>query len=234
MAKVIIPNQEFIELLKDKSQTVIIDANLIIPPDRSDLDLKNSASLNIPFEKYKDAFIEPLLSVFSNVAIHEAVYREISETEIIKKYIDIKITSGEIILLKDDDLTPNEKSIRNTIEEKISQFTNFNPHMDNRNDRGEVKSISYAVAKKLIYFSTNDSNAISLINRTELNPFLHSLGAIKVYELIYAIRVFHKNSNLLKGIYKLLYYLTTNEKKVNSDWGTFFNECEKEYSKYCE
>ncbi|WP_192929797.1 hypothetical protein [Alkaliphilus serpentinus] len=41
MARVIIPNESFISLLQDITQTVVIDANLIIPPDRSDIATKN-------------------------------------------------------------------------------------------------------------------------------------------------------------------------------------------------
>ncbi len=233
MAKVIIPNQKFIDLLKDKNQTVIIDANLIIPPDRSSVNVRNSSSLQLAFEKYKTEFLKSLLEVFPNIAIHEAVYNELVEIDEIKKYIDDNIENGTITLLKDDDLTSTEESLRSTVEDSIAQFTNYNPHIDNRNDRGEVKSLSYAVAKELVYFSTNDSNAISLISRQELEPYLHSLGAIKFYELIYAIRVFHGNSKMLRGLYKLLYYLTNREKSVNYDWATFFDECEKAYSEFC-
>ncbi|GAU79586.1 hypothetical protein [Fusibacter sp. 3D3] len=233
MAKVIIPNQKFIDLLIDKSQTVVIDANLIIPPDRSSIKLSHAASLKLSFDKYKEDFLNPLFSVFPSIAIHEAVYAEIIETDVIKEYIDHKIESKTITLLRDQDLSSEEESLRNTVEGSIAQFTNYNPYIDNRKDRGEVKSLSYAVAKELVYFSTNDSNAISLILRQELEPYLHSLGAIKVYELIFAIRIFHGNLKILKGLYKLLYYLTAREKEINHDWATFCDECEKEYREYC-
>jgi len=234
MAKVNIPNNSFIDLLINKNQIVVIDANLIIPPDRSSINVKNSSRLIIPFVKYKTEFLEPLLKVFPNLAIHEAVYNELIENYEIKEYIDAKIENKEMIILRDDELTSTEEFLRNTVESSIAQFTNYNPHIDNRNDRGEVKSLAYAVAKELVYFSTNDSNAISLITRHELKPYLHSLGAIKVYELIYAIRVFHGNSKMLRGLYKLLYYLTAQEKSLNHDWATFFDECEKAYSEFCK
>lgn len=234
MARVIIPNESFISLLQDITQTVVIDANLIIPPDRSDIATKNSASLKLEFDKYKDAFLEPLFRIFPSVAIHDAVYKEISQNQSIKEYIDEKIKYKNITVLKDQDLNIVEESIRSTTEDKIAQFTNYNPGIDNSNDRGEVKSISYAVAKGLIYFSTNDSNTISLIERKELEPYLHSIKAIKVYEMIYAIRVIDGNSKILKGMYKLLYHLTEPEKKSNFDWASFYEECSKHYAQYCK
>jgi hypothetical protein len=229
MAKIIIPNQSFIELLKDINQTVVIDANLIIPPDRSNL--TNSVP-RIGFDKYKNIFIEPMLRILPNIAIHEAVYSEISVQPSLKDYIDLKIQEDSIILLKDSDLNDSERFIRNTIEEKIAQFTKYNPSLNNSSDRGEVKSISFAVAKNLIYFSTNDSNVISLIERRELEPYLHSLGAIRLYELIYLIKINKGNSKALRGLYKLLYYLTTNEKEHNLDWASFIEECNRYYAQY--
>jgi len=234
MARVIIPNESFICLLQDITQTVIIDANLIIPPDRSSIAIKNSACLKLEFDKYKDVFLDPLFRILPSVAIHDSVYKEVSQHQSIKKYIDQKIKDENILLLKDQDLNIVEESIRSTTEEKIAQFTNYNQGIDNSNDRGEVKSISYAVAKGFIYFSTNDSNAISLIERKELDPYLHSIKAIKVYELIYAIRFLDGNSKILKGIYKLLYHLTESEKKSNFDWASFYEQCSTHYAQYCK
>ncbi len=232
MAKVAIPNQYFIDLLINMNQTVVIDANLIIPPNRSDIYLKNQAYPELSFQKYANTFLNPMIRIFPKIAIHEAVYKEISNQISIKEYIDAKIDEKSIVLLEDRDLNSNQEYIRNTVEEKISQFTNYNPSIDNSKDRGEVKSISYAVAKNLIYFSTNDSNVISLINRNDLNPYLHSLGAIHVYEMIYVIRKIDGNSKILKGIYKLMYRLTKYEKSNNLDWSSFCEECNKHYSKY--
>jgi len=234
MGNVIVPNQPFINFLEDMSQTVVIDANLIIPPDRSSIFKDKSRTLTIEFEKYSETFLEPLFNIFPSIAIHVAVYEEISNLESIKKYIDEKIiaSSGRIKVLKDDELNPLEESMRKTTEDKIAQFTNYNPSIDNSADRGEVKSIAHAVAKNYIYFSTNDSNAISLLEREDLNPYLHSLGAIRFYEIIYAIRVLNGNSNVLKGLYKLMYNLTPYEKKSNPDWSTFNEECNNYYKDY--
>lgn len=172
--------------------------------------------------------------IIPNIAIHESVYDEISYKESIKSYVDEKINNsdGHIIILYDKDLTKEEELIRRTVEDKISIFTNYNASIDNRMDRGEVKSISFSIAKGYIYFSTNDSNVISLIERSELQTYLHSLGSIRLYELIYAIKALHGNSNILKGLYKLMYNLTKNEKRINPDWTTFIDNCYSQYGKY--
>lgn len=232
MAEILIPNQSFIDFLNHRNQTVVIDANLIIPPDRSSLKKNSPRALSMDFNDYKDCFLEPLFKIIPNIAIHEAVYEEICNSRSIRTYIDYKIENGEIVLLRDEDLSPTEDILRKTIEDNISQFTNYNSSIDNRNDRGEVKSISYSVAKGYIYFSTNDSNAISLIERSDLQTFLHSLAAIRYYELIYSIKVKEGSSNKLKFLYKLLYLLTKTEQAINPDWTTFNNNCDMHYGKY--
>lgn len=232
MAKVIIPNNNYIDLLNDKIQTVVIDANLIIPPDRSSINSINGAKLKVPFEKYSHFFIDPVLRIFKSIAIHEAVYEELVVIDQIKEYIDIKISSGQIKYLENKNLNNSEKQIYDTVEKSVSQFTNYNPSTNNSADRGEVKSIAYAVAKNLLYFSTNDSNAISLLERSDLEPYLHSLGAIKIYELIYTIRKIEGNNNAIRGLYKLLYHITSWEKKNNFTWEEFVLECEKHYDSF--
>lgn len=228
MSKVIIPNDSFISLLNDKEQVVIIDANIIIPPDRSMIRTKSGRKLTVPFTIYSEKFIEPLLNYFPNVSIHESVYEEVTNAIEIKTYVDEKIASGKIKLLEDSSLSNNETMIRNTVESNISQYTNYSPSIDNRKDRGEVKSLSYAVAKNLIYFSTNDSNVISLIDRVELQGILHSVGSIKIYEIIYLINSIN-SSKVLRSLYKLLYYLTDKEKSYNSDWSSFKQACDEHY-----
>lgn len=61
MSIVSIPNQAFINFLKDKDQFIVIDANLIIPPDRSSLNMNSSSKLNIELDKYIEHFLDPLI-----------------------------------------------------------------------------------------------------------------------------------------------------------------------------
>ena len=60
-------------------QTIFLDANFFIPPDRSVMGTKP-----IPFLKFCEIWLDPIFDVFPNLAIHESVYRElVTETMLI-------------------------------------------------------------------------------------------------------------------------------------------------------
>jgi hypothetical protein len=79
-----------------------------------------------------------------------------------------------------------EQILRNSIEGKIYPLTKYDPMLDNKDDRGEVKSLSYIAVKGLPYFAAHDSNAIQLIEKAETwRTGLDNVQAIKMYELIF-------------------------------------------------
>lgn len=83
-------------------------------------------------------------------------------------------------------LTEVEKILRDTIESRIASHAKYEPLLDNKDDCGEVKSLSYIAVKGLIYFAANDNNAIQLIEKSEeWSTGLDNVQAIKMYELIY-------------------------------------------------
>lgn len=149
------------------------------------------------------------------IGIHEAVYKEF-ESNYIKTLIENKKNAvpASIDIYYDSNLTEQEEIVRTTIEWKIAKYTNYNPTIDNRDDRGEVKSLSFIATKQLLYFCSHDSNAIRLVEDAEkLETSLEEVFAIKPYEIIY---YFVKNDvgdfEKLRLIYRYLYYLTNNDK----------------------
>lgn len=103
-----------------------------------------------------------------------------------KLYVDTNINAIPIKVLvhMDSSLTPEEQMLRNTIEGKIYPLTKYDPMLDNRDDRGEVKSLAYIAVKGLLYFAAHDSNAIQLIEKAEeWTTGLDNVRAIKMYEL---------------------------------------------------
>ena len=60
-----------------------------------------------------------------------------------------------------------EKVLRDSIEAKIYPHTNYEPNIDNKDDRGEVKSLSFIAAKGLLYFAAHDNNVVQLIEKAE-------------------------------------------------------------------
>lgn len=158
-------NQGLISVLENINQIVLIDANIFIPPDRSK---ENSSIKPVNFEFYKQYWIEPFIHTFKPIGIHDAVYREF-ESNSIKTLIENRKNDipPSIYIYYDCDLNEQEQIVRNTIESRIAKYTNYNPAIDNRDDRGEVKSLSYIATKQLLYFCSNDSNAIRLVEDAE-------------------------------------------------------------------
>ena len=117
----------------------------------------------------------------------------------------------------------SRENLTDSIESIIASHTKYEPLLDNKDDRGEVKSLSYIAVKGLPYFATNDNNAIQLIEKSaEWSTGLDNIHAIKMYELFYYL---HRNNladrTAMKMLYKYHYYMTDWEKGANPNWGDF-------------
>lgn len=224
------PNSALISIIENPEQMITLDANFLIAPDRRPL-TKNG----VGFERFREIWLDPIFSAFPNLAIHEAVYEELVGISS-KNYVDSKIDSlpPKIIIHKDASLTKIERYLRDTIEAKIAPYTKYEPFLDNKDDRGEVKSLSYIAAKGLLYFAANDSNVIQLVEKSEeWSTGLDNVQVIKMYELIYYL---YRNNLTdkagLKKLYKYQYYLTEREKTTNPSWEDFSSNMENLYKSY--
>ncbi len=85
--------------------------------------------------------------------------------------------------------------------------------------------------KGLLYFAAHDSNAIQLIEKSDVwNTGLDNVQAIKMYELIYyLLKTENGSKETLRMLYKYQYCLTKREKSSNPEWGTFVDEMDKLY-----
>lgn len=212
-------NKALLSLIDDYYQILPLDANLLIPSDRS----KVNATANLEFDFHRKIWLDPLFKTFPYLAIHQAVYDEVSVKPNLSGYIDQKIEQQVLILLKDEDLTVKEESIRKSVEKKIAAPTNYEPEIDNRDDRGEVKSLAHIYVKDLIYFCSNDSNALRLVDYAEkLETNLESMITIKLYEVMYYLyKMRMADPKEMRFLYKFHYYLTKFEKRANPNWGDF-------------
>ena len=213
------PNPALTSIFKHPEQIITLDANFIIPPDRSRFAIKS-----FDFQLFKKVWLDPVFNAFPNLAIHEAVYDELISPPILT-YIQAKIDSApsRLIVHKDSSLTANEQVIRDSIEEKIYPLTNYDPLIDNKDDRGEVKTLAYIAVKGHKYFAVHDTNTIQLIEKAEKwSTGLDNVQVIKMYELIfYLYRTEISNKKTLRILYKYQYYLTPNEKENNPEWNRF-------------
>lgn len=66
------PNPALESIFKHPEQIITLDANFLIPPDRSRYARR---SFDLPL--FQRVWLEPVFKAFSNLAIHEAVYDEL-------------------------------------------------------------------------------------------------------------------------------------------------------------
>ena len=224
-----IQNDALLSLITDSIQIITLDANFIIPPDRSK---ENSQVKAIPFEWFKTYWLKPLLYQFPYLAIHEAVQREI-QTELAKKFVADLVYGNPplMILLSDAVFTDFEEIFRKSVEARIAYYTSYDPIIDNSKDRGEVKSLAHIATRGLLFFCSHDSQAIRLIEQTEqLNTQLDSVKAIRFYEIIYFLAKKKLGVNqALRTLYKYIYHLTLSDKKCNPTWSEFLEKMDQQY-----
>ncbi len=222
-----IKNPALESLFDEPTQMITMDANFLIPPYRQMHPIKS-----ISFSQFQTIWLDPIFEILPRLAIHEAVYNELISQDI-KTFIQNKINAkpARIIIHKDSELDPIEQMLRNTIEAKIYPYTRYDPQINNRDDRGEVKTLAYIAVKGLIYFAAHDYNAIQLVeNSKSWSTGLDTVQAIKVYEIIFFLYV--KKNHLRKSLrmlYKYQYYLTKNEKTINPGWEVFIKRMESLY-----
>ena len=228
---VVCANPAFLSLIEKQDQIVFLDANFFIPPDRSCF----SGVSPYRFDRYKEIWLEPLLSEFSGISIHESVYDELVSAST-KAYVDTNANADpqRLRVFYDSELSINEKEIMVAYIDKLAVHSQYDPDKNNAKDRGEVLSLSYMAAKKYLYFAANDDLPIRLIKETgRLNTGLEEMGIIQMYELIYYLHKTGKyNSKELRTLYKYQYYLTGREKQQNPEWGVFIQKMDELYQRY--
>ncbi len=220
-------NPALISILNNPNQIITLDANFLIPPNRSSITRKG-----FEFPQFKKIWLDPIFTAFPRIAIHEAVYEELVNTSL-REYVEILKAENppRIIIHSDSELTDTEKILRDSIEDKIYQHTKYDPKLDNKDDRGEVKSLSYIAVKEFLYFAAHDNNALKLIEKAEQwSTGLDNVNAIHMYELIFYL--YFKNLGdkaSLRMLYKYQYHLTDYEKRTNPEWGEFTSAMESLY-----
>lgn len=208
-------------IVDTKGNIIFLDANIFIPPDRTSLGARHS----IEFDLYRDAILDPMFNAWTNLAIHEAVYNELVEGQVRKFADDMKMEKPpRLVIHSNDNLSLNEKAIYNAHVDKLAQFSNYYPDLDNADDRGEIQSLAYMAVRGYIYFSANDHLPIRLITRAEeLETGLETMSVIQMYEIIYILHRYKlSDDEKLRIIYRYMYYATKKDKKINPGWNDFF------------
>ena len=86
-------------LFIDPQQVITLDANFLIPPDRS-----MHLIPGISFPQFQAIWLDPIFQLFPHLAVHEAVRDELVSQDI-KTFIQIKVNAmpSEIIIHKDSE-----------------------------------------------------------------------------------------------------------------------------------
>lgn len=221
-------NSALQSIFNNCEQTIFLDANIFIVPDRSCMGAKP-----IAFDKYKLYWLNPLFDAFPNLSVHESVYNELVDGAV-KRFADEKIAEdpGRLRVHKNSDLTAKEQNLLELQIRKMVPYSRYIPERDNAKDRGEIHSLAYMAVKHYLYFAANDNLPMQLINNAEkLETGLDDMRLLQSYEIIYYLYKTEKyDAKALRMLYKYQYYLTVQEKKKNPDWGTFIEMMDKLYA----
>lgn len=116
---------------------------------------------------------------------------------------------------------------------KLAVHSQYDPLRDNAKDRGEVRSLSFMAVKQYLFFAANDALPVRLIKDADkLNTGLDDMGIVQMYELIYYLYKTGKYENKqLRLLYKYQYYLSSNDKRMNPEWGVFVEQMDLLYGK---
>lgn len=142
-------NPGFLKMLKDPEETLVVDANFYIPPDRTNLGARSSYS----FEEFQNIWIEPMHRLFPNIAAHEAVIQELV-TSASARLTEAFVSASEppkLMVLSESSLSPWEQAICRQKEVLIARYTQYVPGLDNKDDRGEVKTLAYMGTVGLLF-----------------------------------------------------------------------------------
>lgn len=223
-------NPAFQSIMKDPNQTVFLDANFFIPPDRS----RYPQVREYPFERFLQNWLIPLWNEFPGLAVHRAVYDELVD-EKVRKYAEEQYNASpqRLKIYEDTILNSKEMALLSYYVNKIAVHSKYDPDRDNTKDRGEVRSLAFMAVRNYLFFASDDGLPIRLIKEADkLNTGLENMGIVQMYELIYYLYCSGKyDKKELRILYKYQYYLTANDKKSDPEWSAFIEEMDRIYGK---
>lgn len=215
-------NPALVSLFENPGQTIFLDANFLIPPDRTKVGAKP-----ISFQRYCEIWLDPVFDSFPDLAMHESVYGELVEDHV-KRYADEKCQESPpgLTVHSDAGLSTAEAALMQTYINMISPFSKYIPALRNSDDRGEVLSLSYMASKAFLFFASEDNLPMQLIRKAdELGTGLQDMRLLQMFDVIfYLYRTGRYDNKGLRLLYKYQYHLTKREKTQNPEWGHFINK----------
>lgn len=175
---------------------ILFDANIFMVGISDRLSDKNSS-----FENMKKLYIEPLLESFTDIYIHEEVYRELDDDS--RTLIDAHIGKN-VTRVGEGDLYGRDPEYT-TIFNHIAEHELVNYVRGRSKDRGEVYSLAYAAYYHMNFFCSKeimvDNVAHELEDLKDVDIITFDIVLFLAY-VYYARQNDNSHSKGLKSMYK--------------------------------
>jgi hypothetical protein len=120
-------------------------------------------------------------------------------------------------VFNDESLSYNEQILRNTIESEIGNCISYSALYNEKQDRGEIKTLSFMAVKEYKYLVSNDNDCVIIVRNK-----LPNCSIIFTYELIYLLsEIYPKKAEDLRKLYRFLYYSISKDKQHNPSRSDF-------------
>lgn len=175
---------------------VLFDANIFMVGISDRISDKNCS-----FENMKKMFIQPLLECFTDIYIHEEVYRELDDES--RRFVDTYL-GRNVTLVGEGDLYGKDPKYT-TIFNNIANHELVNYVRGQSKDCGEVYSLAYAAYHNMNYFCSKeimvDNVAHELEDLKDIDIITFDIILLSAY-VYYAEKNDNSNSKGLKSMYK--------------------------------
>lgn len=175
---------------------VLFDANIFMVG----IEERNS-DLRYSFENMKQLYIHPLFESFTDIYIHDEVYKELDEDA--KGFVDTYI--GKTVTIVDEGGLYGTDPKYTTIFNNISKHELVNYERGRSKDRGEVYSLAYAAYHNMNYFCSKeimvDNVARELEDLKDIDIITFDIIILSAY-VYFAEKRDNSNAKALKAIYK--------------------------------
>lgn len=178
------------------NRPILFDANIFMVgiSDRT-------SEKNCSFENMIQLYIKPLFESFTDIYIHEEVYKELDEEA--KSYID-NYKGKNVTIVTEGTLYGTDPKYT-TIFNNIAKHELVNYVRGCSKDRGEVYSLAYAAYHNMNYFCSKeimvDNVARELEDLKDIDIITFDIIILQAY-VYYAQKNDNSNSKGLKAIYK--------------------------------
>ena len=178
------------------NKPVLFDANIFMVGISDRISDKNCS-----FENMKKMFIEPLLESFTDIYIHEEVYRELDEES--RSFVDTYL-GRNVTIVSEGDLYGRDPKYT-TIFNNVANHELVTYVRGQSKDCGEVYSLAYAAYHNMNYFSSKeimvDNVAHELEDLKDIDIITFDIILLSAY-VYYAEKNDNSYSKGLKSMYK--------------------------------